>query len=145
VGGWPAGDLGVVAALAAVTLVLGLLLGFVRAGGAGLVVAPLTGVFRLPIDRAIGTALAAMCFVTVAGAVSHYREGNVAPRIGVVVGAAGALGAVAGADAESSPQPDEDGEPPEPQPGQNLQCRLRHRLGEVGAEHRAKGAGGADD
>ena len=98
-GGWPAGDLGLVAALVAITLVLGLLLGFVGAGGAGLVVALLTGVFRLPIDRAIGTALAAMCFVTVAGAISHYREGNVAPRIGVVVGAAGALGAVAGADA----------------------------------------------
>ncbi len=38
-----------------------------------------------------------MWFVTIAGAVSHYREGNVAPRIGLVVGLAGMVGAVAGA------------------------------------------------
>lgn len=90
--------LGIVVALAVVTFALGLLLGFVGAGGAGLAVALLTGVFRLPVHQAIGTALAAMCFVTVAGAVSHYREGNVAPRVGLVVGLAGAVGAVAGAD-----------------------------------------------
>lgn len=76
---------------------LGLLLGFVGAGGAGLAVALLTSVFRLPVHQAIGTALAAMCFVTVAGAYSHYREGNVAPRVGLVVGLAGMIGAVVGA------------------------------------------------
>ena len=76
---------------------LGLLLGFVGAGGAGLAVALLTSVFRLPVHQAIGTALAAMCFVTVAGAYSHYREGNVAPRVGLVVGSAGMIGAVVGA------------------------------------------------
>ena len=91
-------DLDVIATLAAVTFLLGLLLGFVGAGGAGLVVALLTSVFRLPVHDAIGTALAAMWFVTVSGAVSHFREGNVAPRSGVVVGLAGALGAVLGAD-----------------------------------------------
>ena len=91
-------EVSLVATLAAVTFVLGLLLGFVGAGGAGLAVALLTSVFRLPVHQAIGTALAAMCFVTVSGAVSHYREGNVAPRVGLVVGAAGALGAVVGAD-----------------------------------------------
>jgi uncharacterized membrane protein YfcA len=90
-------DLGVVAALAAVTFVLGVLLGFIGAGGAGLAVALLTSAFRLPVHEAIGTALAAMCFVTVSGAASHYREGNVAPRAGLVVGLAGALGAVVGA------------------------------------------------
>ena len=92
------GDLGIVATLAAVTFVLGVLLGFIGAGGAGLAVALLTSAFRLPVHQAIGTALAAMCFVTVSGAVSHYREGNVAPRVGLVVGLAGALGAVLGAD-----------------------------------------------
>lgn len=91
-------SLAIVAQLAAVTFVLGLLIGFVGAGGAGLVVALLTSLFRLPIHQAIGTALATMCFVTVAGAVSHAREGNVAPRLGLVVGAAGAIGAVLGAD-----------------------------------------------
>lgn len=92
------GALGVVALLAAVTFALGVVLGFIGAGGAGLVVALLTGVFRLPVHEAIGTALAAMCVVSIAGAVSHAREGNVAPRAGVVVGAAGAVGAVLGAD-----------------------------------------------
>lgn len=38
-----------------------------------------------------------MWFVTVAGAISHYREGNIVPRIGLVVGLAGMAGAVAGA------------------------------------------------
>jgi len=90
-------DLGIVATLAATTLVLGVVLGFIGAGGAGLVVALLTSAFRLPVHEAIGTALAAMCVVTVSGAVSHAREGNVAPRAGLVVGAAGAVGAVLGA------------------------------------------------
>ena len=91
------GDLPIVATLTIVTFALGLLLGFVGAGGAGLLVALLTSVFRLPVHQAIGTALAAMCFVTLSGAVSHYREGNVAPRVGLVVGLAGALGATLGA------------------------------------------------
>jgi uncharacterized membrane protein YfcA len=72
-------------------------LGFVGAGGAGLAVALLTSVFDLSIHEAIGTALAAMFFVTVSGAISHYREGNVAPRIGLTVGLSGMVGAVIGA------------------------------------------------
>jgi uncharacterized protein len=58
----------------------------------------LSGVFDLEIDKAIGTALAAMCVVTVFGAVSHYREGHVALRIGFIVGLTGILGAAAGAE-----------------------------------------------
>lgn len=80
-----------------ITFSLGLLLGFVGAGGAGLTVALLTSVFRLPVHEAIGTGLVAMCFVSVSGTVSHYREGNIATRAGVVVGLSGILGAVAGA------------------------------------------------
>ena len=67
------------------------------AGGAGLTVALLTSVFDLPVHQAIGTALSAMCVVTVAGAYSHYREGNVAPRVVMVVGIARMIGAVGGA------------------------------------------------
>lgn len=92
------GDLGIIATLAVVTFALGVLLGFVGAGGAGLAVALLTSAFHLPVHQAIGTALAAMCFVTVSGTISHFREGNLAPRVGLVVGLAGALGAIAGAD-----------------------------------------------
>jgi uncharacterized membrane protein YfcA len=87
-----------VAELAAVTFLLGLLIGFIGAGGAGVAVAILTTLFGLPVHTAIGTAIAAMLFVTASGAVSHLREGNVSQRLGVVVGLAGAAGAVVGAD-----------------------------------------------
>lgn len=90
-------DLPVVASLAVVTFAVGVLLGFVGAGGAGVVVALLTSVYDLPVHQAIGTALSTMCLVTISGSVSHFREGNVAPRVGSVVGLAGAVGAVAGA------------------------------------------------
>ncbi len=83
--------------LTVVTFALGVLLGFVGAGGAGLVVALLSTGFGLPIHDAIGTGLAAMFFTAVAGAWSHYREGNVAPRAGIVIGLAGIVGAVTGA------------------------------------------------
>lgn len=54
--------------------------------------------FGLPIHEAVGTALAAMFFVTISGAFSHFREGNVHVRAGVVVGVAGSIGALLGAD-----------------------------------------------
>mgnify|MGYP002151919766 CR=1 FL=1 len=75
-----------------------MLLGFIGAGGGGVLIGILSGVFGLQIDKAIGTALAAMCVVTVFGAVSHYREGHVAPRIGLIVGVTGIVGAVIGAE-----------------------------------------------
>jgi uncharacterized protein len=88
----------IVGELAAVTFLIGLLIGFVGAGGAGVAVAILTTGFDLPAHTAIGTAIAAMFFVTVSGAISHLREGNVALRLGLIVGLSGALGAVLGAD-----------------------------------------------
>jgi uncharacterized membrane protein YfcA len=90
-------DLLIVGELAAVTFLIGLLIGFVGAGGAGVAVAILTAGFELPAHTAIGTALIAMFFVTVSGAISHLREGNVAQRLGLVVGLSGAAGAVLGA------------------------------------------------
>ncbi|MEZ4506069.1 MAG: sulfite exporter TauE/SafE family protein [Thermomicrobiales bacterium] len=77
---------------------VGILLGFIGAGGGGVLIGLLSGVFGLEIDRAIGTALAAMCVVTIFGAVSHYREGHVATRIGLIVGITGVLGAAMGAE-----------------------------------------------
>lgn len=53
--------------------------------------------FGLSIHEAVGTSLATMVFVTVSGSISHYRETNVALRVGVIVGVAGALGAILGA------------------------------------------------
>lgn len=54
--------------------------------------------FGLSIHEAVGTSLAAMVFVTISGAISHYRETNVSMKAGLVVGLTGMLGAVLGAD-----------------------------------------------
>ncbi len=72
-------------------------MGFIGAGGAGVLLAILSGPFNLEIDTAIGTALAAMCVVTVFGAFSHYRERNVDVRSGLIVGLTGVGGAAIGA------------------------------------------------
>jgi len=77
-------------------LILGMLLGFVGAGGAGFIIAILTLMFHVPIHTALGTSLAAMAFTCISGVVSHYREGNVALKAGVVVGVSGAFGAYGG-------------------------------------------------
>lgn len=86
-------DAAVLLSLLGVTFILGLAIGFVGAGGAGLVVALLTSAYHVPVHTAIGTALATMCLVTLSGASSHLREGNVAPRLGLAVGLSGAVGA----------------------------------------------------
>jgi uncharacterized membrane protein YfcA len=88
---------GLIVVLALVTLSVGVLLGYIGAGGAGVLVALLTTAFGLEIHTAIGTALAAMCVLTVTGAISHFREGNVAPRVALIAGPSGAIGAIIGA------------------------------------------------
>ena len=75
---------------------LGLAIGFVGAGGAGLVIAVLTVVFGIPIHTALGTSLGAMIFTTMSVSVSHFREHNVAIREGLTIGIFGAAGAFAG-------------------------------------------------
>ncbi|WP_336785663.1 sulfite exporter TauE/SafE family protein [Paenibacillus sp. MMO-177] len=77
----------------AAMLLLGLLLGFVGAGGSGFIIAILTVAFGYPIHTALGTALAAMFFSSLSGSVSHYREGNMILKTGAIVGLAGAAGA----------------------------------------------------
>ncbi|MCS7462305.1 sulfite exporter TauE/SafE family protein [Paenibacillus doosanensis] len=74
-------------------LVVGLLLGFVGAGGSGFIIAMLSTAFGFSIHTALGTSLAAMVFTTLSGAFSHYREGNVAVKPGIVIGITGAAGA----------------------------------------------------
>src|SRR5690606_34597784 len=78
--------------------VVGVLIGFIGAGGAGVMVSILTLVFGLSIHTAVGTALGAMLFTTVSGSYSHFREGNVVIKPGVILGLGGMVGAVAGAD-----------------------------------------------
>lgn len=78
--------------------VVGIIIGFIGAGGAGVMVSILTLVFGLSIHTAVGTALGAMLFTTVSGSISHFREGNVVAKPGIILGLGGMTGAVAGAD-----------------------------------------------
>jgi uncharacterized membrane protein YfcA len=75
---------------------MGLLLGFVGAGGAGVVIAVLTVAFGIPIHTALGTSLGAMGFTTLSGVYSHFREDNVVIKCGLAVGIFGGLGAYLG-------------------------------------------------
>lgn len=84
-----------------VMLLIGVLMGFVGAGGAGVTIAVLDAVFGVPVHTALGTALAGMAFTTFSGAVSHFREGDVDLRLGCALGLFGALGACAGAAASA--------------------------------------------
>ncbi|WP_458413276.1 sulfite exporter TauE/SafE family protein [Schinkia sp. CFF1] len=77
-------------------LLLGILLGFIGAGGAGFIIAILTLMFNVPIHTALGTSLTAMAFTCFSGVVSHYREGNITIKIGVIVGLFGAIGSFFG-------------------------------------------------
>lgn len=77
---------------------VGVIIGFIGAGGAGVMVSILTLAFGLPIHTAVGTALGAMVFTTVSGSISHFREGNVVLKPGVILGLGGMVGAIIGAD-----------------------------------------------
>lgn len=78
-------------------LIMGLMLGFIGAGGAGIVIAVLSIVFSIPLHTALGTSLGAMVFTAFSGAYSHYREKNVVVKCGVAVGIFGAVGSFWGA------------------------------------------------
>jgi uncharacterized membrane protein YfcA len=75
---------------------IGLLVGFAGVGGSGMVIAILNVAFNVPIHTALGTALGATGFTTLAGSISHFREQNVAVKCGLAVGAFGAAGAYLG-------------------------------------------------
>lgn len=76
--------------------VLGILLGFVGAGGSGFIIAILTVIFGVPIHMALGTSLAAMVFTTMSGAYSHFRQGNISVKTGLIVGGFGAVASYLG-------------------------------------------------
>lgn len=77
-------------------LAMGAVIGFVGAGGAGVIIAVLILVFGIPVHTAVGTSLASMIFTTLSGAFSHFREGNMNVKVGVAVGLCGAVGAFIG-------------------------------------------------
>lgn len=70
---------------------MGILLGFIGAGGSGFIIAILTVIYGVPIHTALGTSLTAMVFTTLSGAYSHYRQGNIDVRTGLTVGIFGAI------------------------------------------------------
>jgi uncharacterized protein len=83
-------------AVVLVMFFLGMLLGFVGLGGAGLVAALLIGVFGVPVHLGFATALGAMFAASATGGWSHLREGNVDPVLGIQIGVVGMAGAYLG-------------------------------------------------
>ena len=77
-------------------LMMGLLLGFIGAGGAGSIIAILTIFFHIPIHTALGTSLLAMVFTSLSGTYSHFREHNTILSVGLATGLFGAMGAYVG-------------------------------------------------
>jgi len=77
-------------------LLLGCLTGFIGVGGSGLCIALLTVGYGIPIHTAIAVALSGMAFSVLSGTISHFREGDVLVRLGLVVGAFGVIGSIAG-------------------------------------------------
>ena len=78
-------------------LLMGGIIGFVGAGGGGVIITLLVVGFGVPIHQALAVALGSMAFTTLSGAVSHYREGEVVLRTGAVLGGGGLVGALLGA------------------------------------------------
>ncbi|WP_415946062.1 sulfite exporter TauE/SafE family protein [Selenomonas montiformis] len=78
-------------------LLLGALIGFVGAGGAGVTITLLTVGFGVPIHTALAVALASMVFTMLSGAISHFRQKEVVVRTGAVIGLGGIIGAFIGA------------------------------------------------
>lgn len=78
-------------------LLLGTLIGFVGAGGAGVTITLLTVGFNIPIHIALGVALSSMVFTMISGVVSHLRENEVELKTGLIIGLGGVIGAFVGA------------------------------------------------
>ena len=77
--------------------VAGFLAGLLGIGGGALLVPAL--VFLLSVDQhtAQGVSLAVIVPTAIVGAATHYRHGNVLPRLAIGLGLAAIVGAVAGA------------------------------------------------
>ena len=75
-------------------LILGALIGFV---GAGVTITLLVVGFGVPIHTALAVALASMVFTMLSGALSHFRQHEVIPKVGAIIGSGGIVGALLGA------------------------------------------------
>lgn len=80
-----------------VTMVfMGIILGFIGAGGSGFIIAILVTFFAVPVHTALGTSLLAMVFTALSGSVSHFRQKNLFLPVGIASGIFGAAGAFLG-------------------------------------------------
>jgi len=77
-------------------LAIGLLISFMGGGGGIFYVGMLTGLFAISMDQAVSVSLATIIPTTLAASISHYRAGNVKPKIGFLLVAGGIVGVVAG-------------------------------------------------
>ncbi|MGZ7043788.1 MAG: sulfite exporter TauE/SafE family protein [Methanobacterium sp.] len=75
---------------------IGLLVSVFGGGGGGLYVPILILLFGVPTQTAVATSLASVLPTTAAGAASHYREGNVDIRTGLILGIGGIVGTLIG-------------------------------------------------
>ena len=66
-------------------ILLGSVIGFVGAGGAGVTITLLTVGFGVPVHTALAVSLAAMTFTMISGTVSHYREHEVDVKPGAII------------------------------------------------------------
>jgi uncharacterized membrane protein YfcA len=75
---------------------IGLFVSIFGGGGGGLYVPILILFFGIPTQTAVATSLASVLPTTAAGAYSHYNEGNVDIRTGVILGIGGIIGTLIG-------------------------------------------------
>lgn len=80
----------------ALSILIGVSLGFFGGGGSILTVPLLVYVFGLPPKEAIASSLLIVGIASTSGALQHWRAGNVRPREGLLFGAAGMAGAYLG-------------------------------------------------
>lgn len=80
----------------ALSLLIGVSLGFFGGGGSILTVPLLVYVFGLAPKEAIASSLLIVGIASISGAVQHWRAGNVRPKEGLLFGGAGMVGAYLG-------------------------------------------------
>lgn len=77
-------------------LAAGIMSGFFGVGGGALIVPALTVWFKIPYTVAVGTSLALIIPISLAGAATHYKSSSIDWRIFTACAVAGVLGAIGG-------------------------------------------------
>ncbi|MEL5899272.1 sulfite exporter TauE/SafE family protein [Clostridium sporogenes] len=77
-------------------LAIGFLISLLGGGGGIFYVGLLTGLFAISIDQAVSISLATIIPTTLAASISHYRAGNIQPKIGFLLVAGGIIGVTIG-------------------------------------------------